>query len=194
MTNRVAVKITDFLCKNNTIKGEEKDIYIYGFEIFFSNIVNLLIVVILGFLAHQFYHAALFYIVFMITRSYSGGYHASTYLKCNIAFGSVFITTMIISRLLVSESSPVYLIMLLAIYIGCIFEYAPIENENKKLTEGDKQKHRKTSILISICWTLLVFVLYFISRTYATTLTLTLAMIAMLMLIEVNKRKGVILE
>lgn len=189
MTNRVAVKITDFLCKNNTIRGEDKDIYIYGFEIFISNLVNLLIVVILGLLAHQFYHAALFYIVFMITRTYSGGYHASTYLKCNIAFGSVFIATIVISRLLMPYISLVYLIVFLAIYIGCILEYAPIENVNKILSEEDKKKHRKTSIQLSIFWTILVLVLYFISKDYATTLTLTLVMIAMLMLIEVNKRK-----
>ncbi len=189
MANRIAVKIADFLCKNNTIRDEDKDIYIYGFEIFFSNLINFTIVVVLGYLLNELAHAALFYIAFVVTRSYSGGYHASTYLKCNIAFASVFILTMIISRLSLPGISLIYLLVFLAIYVGCILEYAPIENSNKPLSEPGKNKYRKISIVISMCWTVIVIALYFIAKEYATTLTLTLVMIAMLMLIEVNKRK-----
>ena len=189
MTNRVAVKIADFLCKNNTIRDEDKDIYIYGFEIFFSNLINFTIVVVLGYLLGLFFNAMLFYIAFVITRSYSGGYHASTYLKCNIIFASVFLITMFTSRLLLPTISLVYLLVFMAIYIGCIFEYAPIENSNKPLLESDKLKYRKISIVISICFTVSVVILYFIAKEYAATLTLTLVAVAMLMLIEVNKRK-----
>lgn len=189
MANRVAVKIADFLCKNNTIRDEDKEIYIYGFEILFSNIINFTIVAVLGYLLGQFYQSMLFYIAFVITRSYSGGYHASTYLKCNLVFALVFLATMMISRILLPTISLVYLLVFLAIYIGCIMEYAPIENSNKKLSESEKLKYRKNSIIISIGWTIIVIALYYIAKEYATTLTLTLVMIAMLMLIEVNKRK-----
>ncbi len=189
MANRVAVKIADFLCKNNTIRNKDKDIYIYGFEIFLSNLTNFTIVVVLGYLLNLFYHAMLFYIAFVVTRSYSGGYHASTYLKCHIAFASIFLVTMFMSRLLLPTISLVYLLVFIAIYIGCIFEYAPIENSNKPLLELDKLKYRKISIVISLCWTAFVVALYFIAREYAATLTFTLVFVAMLMLIEVNKRK-----
>jgi hypothetical protein len=77
----------------------------------------------------------------------------------------------------------------MAIYVGCILEYAPIENHHKKLLEADKIKYRKISIIISICWTSAAIILYFIAKEFAATLTLTLVMVAMLMLIEVNKRK-----
>lgn len=189
MANRVAVKIADFLCKNNTIRNEDKDIYIYGFEIFFSNIINFIIIMGLGCLLNQFYQAILFYIVFVVTRSYTGGYHASTYLKCNIAFASVFLVTMFITRMLLPTISLVYLLGFMAIYIGSVLEYAPIENGKKVLSETDKQKYRKVSIIISLCWSVAVIILYFFEKEYATTLTLTLVMIAMLMLIEVNKKK-----
>ncbi len=189
MANRVAVKIADFLCKNNTIRDEDKDIYIYGFEIFFSNVINFTIVIVLGFLLKQFYQALLFYIAFVITRSYSGGYHASTYLKCNIVFASVFLVTMLLSRILLPTISLVYLLVFMAIYIGCILEYAPIVNSNKQLLDADKIRYRKISIAISICWVVAVIALYFLAKEYAATLTLTLVMVALLMLIEVNKRK-----
>ncbi len=189
MAHRAAVKIADFLCKNNTIQDEDKDIYIYGFEIFLSNLINFTIVAVLGYLLNQFNEAMLFYVAFVTTRSYSGGYHASTYLKCNIIFASVFLITMLVSRILLPTISLVYLLVFMAIYIGCILEYAPIENSNKKLLESDKIRYKKISIVISICWTVLVTVVYFIAKEYATTLTMTLVMVAMLMLIEENKRK-----
>lgn len=189
MANRVAVKIADFLCINDIIRHEEKDIYIYGFEIFFSNLINFTIVMVLGLLLNQFFHAMLFYVVFVVTRSYSGGYHASTYLKCNLTFASVLLVTLLISRLLLPTISLAYLLVFMAIYVGCILEYAPIENNHKKLLDSDKIKYRKISIVISICWTAVAIVLYFIAKEFAATLTLTLVMVAMLMLIEVNKRK-----
>lgn len=189
MANLVAVKITDFLIKNNTISYEDKEVYIYGFEIFFSNIVNFILIMGVGLFLKQFYHALLFYIVFVVTRSYCGGYHASTYVKCNIAFVGTFIVTVIASNIIYPTISLVYVVAFLAIYIGCILEYAPIDNIHKRLTEEDKNKFRKISIIISIFWTVTVITLYFLAKHYATTLAFTLVMIAMLMLIEVNKRK-----
>lgn len=189
MINRVALIITDFLCKNETIKEEDRDIYIYGYEIFISNMINFLIVFIIGLLFHRLDHAAIFYISFVVTRSYCGGYHASTYTKCFFAFIAVFTTTLVTSELLLPGFNLFYIIMFLAIYISCIIEYAPIENINKDFTKGESKKHRKTSIILSICWTVLVFVFYFMAIKYAVTLTLTLVMVAMLMFIEINKRK-----
>lgn len=189
MANRFALKIADFLCRSNTIHHEEKEIYVYGFEILFSNIVNFVLIMVMGLLFKQFYHALLFYTVFVVTRSYCGGYHASTYMKCNITFVGTFIVTVIASNMIYPTISFVYLIVFLAIYIGCILEYAPIDNVHKRLTEEDKSRYRNISIIISVFWTVITIALYFLAKHYATTLTLTLVMIAMLMLIEVNKKK-----
>lgn len=165
------------------------DIYIYGFEILISNIVNFCIILILGLLFHQFFHAMLFYIAFVVTRSYTGGYHASTYLKCNLAFASIFIVTVLLTRLLLPTISLVYLLGFIAIYFGTVLEYAPIENSNKAILEMDKIRYRKISIVISIFWSVITIALYFTAKSYATTLSLTLTMIAMLMIVEVNRRK-----
>ncbi len=83
----------------------------------------------------------------------------------------------------------VYLLVFLAIYIGCIIEYAPIDSKNKELTKDKKTKFKKISILISFIWTAIITILYLVAREYATTITFTLVMIAMLMLVEVNKRR-----
>jgi accessory gene regulator B len=187
--HKFATMIADSLHKNEVIEVEQKDIYAYGYEVILSSILNLSLVLVSGILLHQIPNAIIFYLVFVITRLYSGGYHANSYLKCNVIFVMVFLITIAVSKLLYQEMSFVYLLVFLSIYIGSILEYAPIENANKKLTDEDKLKFRKISIGISGCWTLIVCILYFLVREYALTITITLVMIAILMIIEINNRR-----
>ena len=189
MANKVAVMITDYLYKNKTIDEDHKDIYIYGFEIFISNTINFCLIMGLGLALREIAHSVLFYVVFVVTRSFSGGYHAGTYLKCNILFAVIYMTTLLLSKLMNPFMSLVYILVFLAIYIGCILEYAPIDSEHKKLNKEDKKRFKKTCIIISLVWTGIIIILYLTAKEYATTLTLTLVMIAMLMLIEVYKRR-----
>ncbi|MDF2472889.1 MAG: putative accessory regulator protein [Anaerocolumna sp.] len=189
MIHKFATIIADSLFKNKIIPDEQKDIYIYGYEILLSSMLNLSLVLISGILLHQIPSAVIFYIVFVITRLYSGGYHADSYLKCNVIFVIVFLLTIAVSKLLYHEMSFVYLIIFLSIYIGSVLEYAPIENANKKLTEENKVKYRKISIWISVGWTVAACILYFLIKEYALTLTITLVMIAILMIVEINSRK-----
>lgn len=194
MIHKFAQMVADFLCDNDTIKEEEKDIYIYGYEIIISNIVNFLIILTLGLLLHQVIDGFLFYIVFIITRQYCGGYHANTYLKCNILFGTLCLVTLCFSKMLYPYTSFISLLILFLIYIGCILEYAPIDNEHKKISAEDKKKYRRISIWISVLWSAVDIVLYLTVKKYAITLTITLVIIAMLMVIEINRRKEFILE
>lgn len=191
MANKVALMITDYLSKNKTINENQRDVYIYGFEILVSNIINLCLIVGLGFIMGTVSHSVLFYIVFVVTRSYSGGYHAESYFKCNVLFTVIYLTTLLLSKLMNPFMSLVYLLVFLAIYVGCIIEYAPIDNEHKKLTTKDKKRFKKISIIISFIWTGIIIILYLTAKEYATTLTLTLVMIAVLMLTEVYKRREI---
>jgi accessory gene regulator B len=189
VANKVAVIITDYLYKNKTIDENHKDVYIYGFEILISNVINFCLIMGLGIMFREFIHSFLFYVVFVVTRSFCGGYHAGSYLKCNVLFTVIYLTTLLFSKLMNPFMSLVYLFIFLAIYIGCVIEYAPIDSENKKLTKDNKQRFKSISILISLMWTGLIVILYLTAREYATTITLTLVMIALLMLVEVNKRR-----
>lgn len=189
VANKVAVIITDYLYKNKAIDENHKEVYIYGFEICISNIINFCLIMGLGLILREFINSVLFYVVFVVTRSFSGGYHADSYLKCNVLFGIIYLITILFSKVMTPFMSFVYLLVFLAIYIGCIIEYAPIDSKNKELTKDKKTKFKKISILISFIWTAIITILYLVAREYATTITFTLVMIAMLMLVEVNKRR-----
>lgn len=189
VTNKVAVMITDYLYRNKAIDENHKEVYIYGFEICISNVINFCLIMGFGLILREVINSVLFYIVFVVTRSFSGGYHADSYLKCNVLFASIYLITILFTKVMTPFMSLVYLLVFLAIYIGCIIEYAPIDSENKKLTKDNKVKFKRVSILISFIWTAIITIFYLIAREYATTITFTLVMIAMLMLVEVNKRR-----
>ena len=58
--------IVGFLCKNDIITDEEKNIYQYGFEIGISNLVNVFIAIMLGLLFSQLVSILIFLCVFSV--------------------------------------------------------------------------------------------------------------------------------
>lgn len=72
-----------YLVKNGLIEQDKMAIYKYGYEILISNISVALIV---RAIFSEFIESIIFLMVFAIMRKYCGGYHANTYLKCEIIF------------------------------------------------------------------------------------------------------------
>ena len=89
-------------------------------------------------------------------RMYTGGYHAKTYFKCNVVFGLLFFLNILMFQYIVENELEIQLCIttLLSFYI--IERFAPVENENKKLTSRQKKKYKKISIVLFIIY-------YFIS-------------------------------
>ena len=71
----LTMKIVNFLIKNDVIKKDDQEIYIYGFD---RILTPLLFGVILG----ELYQGLIFVFSFMALRKYSGGYHANTPIQC----------------------------------------------------------------------------------------------------------------
>ena len=78
--------ITNFLISKNVINESEFEIYIYGFETFFSGVIDFIITLILGTIFGNIIAAVIFFVMFISVRMYAGGYHADSYLKCKIIF------------------------------------------------------------------------------------------------------------
>ena len=79
--------------------------------------------------------------LFVILRNYTGGYHASTKLRCRDILNQVKIPE---GFILIIISTMAYVLL---------FIYAPIENVNKQLEESTFIKNRRISRIIGfICW------------------------------------------
>lgn len=182
--------IVDFLLKKKVIKQEEAEIYVYGFQIIISSLFGIIIVCILGILLKSLPLSLIFLFVFIITRKYCGGYHARTFFRCCFLFLFSFLAILSLKEILIDRLEIYHIICFLLIYLMTIFQYAPIENENKKISEKSKVSNRNKSIILSFLWSIIALALYSFSKELSLMIILTLALVTILILIVELRKVG----
>lgn len=189
LIHSAAVIITFFLFKNNLIHNKEKRIAIYGFEILFSSILNIVLAIVIGALFHQLIDTIIFVAILIFARSFCGGYHADTYLKCNIIFCGNLCLVLILSRLLTGMPIRFFLLLWLVIF-AIITIYAPIENKYKSIDSIQKRIAKKISVILcGIVGTISIMLMPQYSH-IAYILFLTYLSIVFMMIIEIQKKGG----
>ena len=91
MVNKLSKNVAVFFMENDLIQKDEIDIYIYGLQLIISSIIGISIILVAGIIFERFKDSLIFLFIFIIMRQYSGGYHADSYLKCNLFFISIFV-------------------------------------------------------------------------------------------------------
>lgn len=183
MITKFANIMADFFINNNIVKYHEREIYRYGTEVIISVFINFFIVFLCGIILGEIIAAIVFFYVFLLLRRYCGGYHADTYLKCNLIFSANIVFVLIciknseyFNNLFVFFSTITSVLLTIAL--------SPIINKNKPLSENKIGKYRKLSIFIMIIMALLVYFLLLVSRSLALTISLSMFSVSVAMLIE----------
>lgn len=146
--HNVAVRIAAFLCAEEIISKEQEDICIYGTELLMSSLIEVINVCIAGAVFGTFWQSMLYLICMMAVRSYTGGYHADSYLRCNAAFIAAYAGTVGIWFICKSFSVSVWMWLPVLLAFIYIIKEAPIENRNKILTPFEKRKYKKISVCV----------------------------------------------
>lgn len=76
MLKAISEKIVNWQINNGFLKEEEKKIYIYAYEIFLNQVINLLISGLVAWVFHVPEVVLVFLMCYIPLRSYCGGYHA----------------------------------------------------------------------------------------------------------------------
>ena len=69
-------------------------IYKYGIDIIINKLVHIFFICIIGYLYNVLFETVLFLVFYSTLREYSGGFHASTKIRCFIC--TLFVTFMMI--------------------------------------------------------------------------------------------------
>ena len=182
--------LVDFLLHKGTVREEDREIYVYGYQIIISSMFGIILVLILGVLLKCLPESLTFLVVFIITRQYCGGYHARTFLKCCLLFVFAYLAILLLMELIMNRIVIYQIICLLLIYIITIFKYAPVENENKRLSGKTKALNRKKSIALSLFWSLIAIGLYSWSHVLSLMIVLTLILITIFILVVEFRKEG----
>ena len=184
----LAGRITDYFIKKKIILAEDKNIYIYGGEITISTFIGISIVIIIGLISYHILDSILFLLCFIPVRIYTGGYHADTYIKCNLIFGAVFIMFLVVKNIIPPEIDLLFSISIMILSITTILILSPIENKYKPLYGNEKIKYKIMSIIFSLIWCICSIILYIFNIKIYLSVALTMFTIATSMVVEILKQ------
>ena len=181
--NYLVSKIVTFLTEQEVISSESdvQDFYRYGIEISISSFLNIFVVLLLGIIINHIAESIIFLLLFILIRSFTGGYHADTYFRCNLLMCITFILTVLANCMFSNKLSLSIIIVLICVTELIVSVLGPIENKNKPIDDSKKIKLKITgTAMTSIinCAGLILRESYLGTMIIFTTFLIVLLMIA----------------
>lgn len=149
MLKLCANKVTSILIHSDAIDKEDYELYSYGFETLIAFIVNILVILSVGFIFDKFSQTLLFLACYCPIRQFTGGYHAENYRNCLLVFITIFLINIaILHNAMIYSLNEIVILLAFISYIGIYF-LAPIEHRNNPLSNKEKKHYKKIAITLS---------------------------------------------
>ena len=165
------------------------EIYVYGFELIISSIVETGALIFIGCVIGKFVETLLFLFTFSSIRLFSGGYHANSYLKCFVVTMVCYILILLIMNILSGLSNNVIILIAFIVFFLSLILFmkiCPVQSNGKTIFDPKKQKRLS---VIALC---INIILAIVLLDYLLTIVLsTIFMVDILIVIEKIKQ-GVI--
>ncbi len=177
---KLSQRIGNELVHSNVIEAEDAEIYIYGINQILVSVLNVSSSLIIGLIFGVFLEIAVFMATYIPLRSFAGGYHANTPLRCYI-FSVIMLIIVSSGMKYLHLTEWVYYAVLLAAAL-IVLVFAPVEDRNKPLDEIEHKVYKRrtifiagTELLIGLAFKLVKLDNLFIAVAYSlTTLSLML--------------------
>lgn len=183
---RIARIIASEMVRYNVIADDEDvyECYVYGLQLAFSSILIFVVMLFLAAISGNIVECILFAVFFCPLRAFAGGYHCKKYFSCFF----LSITFWIILAVLLHLSAYSYTVVSAAVFAVAalyILFNAPMEHNNKPLSEAEMRSNRKFVIVLlllqSVCY---LFLLKLALYSFAFILGYSMAVITILMITE----------
>lgn len=181
--------LSSWLVKHDVIESDDRELYEYAMYSFLISVMPLAIFLIASGVIGMLAEGLLIVIPFMVTRKFSGGYHAKhAYICMMISAGLLTSSFYIINHV---ECN--WIVHMLATISGLsVVINSPIDSENKRLEEEEINQYRHTTRLLVIITIIWYFVLITLNlRRYAVCLAVGLVLTAILQIPCIVLSEGV---
>lgn len=137
-------------------------------------------------------YSLLYYIIFVFLRLYTGGFHANTYLMCNLVYLVITVSVLGISKVaIVTNKYPLIVhILIILTSVFTVIWLAPIENKNKPLSVKKRERNKKISIASIIVLSIFACIMFFLMKSIAIVTTFTLLAISVLIVASTDEKGG----
>lgn len=155
----ISRRIANMLVHNSIADEQEKAVVAYGLEVSFYKAIHLCIAVLIGAMFGRIFDILVFHLFYQKLRTYAGGYHAKTNLRCFIC--SCVITVTVLSFWLICPQGyhMVLTIVFLIVSIPVIWILSPVEAAEKPLDEIEQTLYRKRSRIFFIIESFIILIL-----------------------------------
>lgn len=189
LINRISDKLAIMLAENNIISNGNIHIYSYGIELFLLKLLMYGILLFIGFLINTLLVTAIFTLVYITLREFTGGYHCSTPLRC--------ITVSIVICLILAAGYQFGTIVLYKVMVWAsaaavviIIVFSPIASLAKPISDKQFRQSRLISRYISILlFTVSVIFVFINIRYFSYPISFALLCDSFLLIIEKEKQK-----
>jgi accessory gene regulator B len=164
------------------IISKNRAIYKFRIEILISILVEILLIMIIGFILDCFFEALIYNVIFLVLRKYTGGYRCITHLG-NISTYVAFFGLYLIMKDYFNFSTVVLCIIILIIE-GIIVYLSPVQSNNRILNELEQKKYHLCSITLSILISITCLILKLLNNSLYTILIYSFSLVAILMVGE----------
>jgi accessory gene regulator B len=153
MIEKMATGMMQYYMRKNIVDEQKKEVYVYGFQLLISTICNVVLILIVA-VCFGVVTESLFLIAsFVVMRSVGGGYHADTHRACIILFCLVFVVFSLLNIHLFYRFANIYMLAVSIAAFLVIWEIAPVEAPNRRLSVAKEERLRDGSLLISSIFT-----------------------------------------
>lgn len=149
MKNNLYERITNALIKAGAVPPEDSALYEYGIKMGLLMVINIVTAVLIGLFLGMIWQCIIFLAAYNPVRTYAGGSHANTPLKCYLFSIPAMFAILFGIKLIPWNGYAVVIVLILAGAV--IWLLAPVEDANKPLDQLERKVYgRKARIYMAV--------------------------------------------
>ena len=133
MIETICKSIIKYFGRTLSLSEEEKTIYQYCLEAFLSKSLFIVSLLLFGILTKRVIISLLYILTLAPLRSFGGGAHLSTRIKCNIKWKSLSLFSILLCPFICKYTSCVFWSILYILFLTYTLFRTPVDTKNKRL-------------------------------------------------------------
>ncbi|MFR0866365.1 MAG: accessory gene regulator ArgB-like protein [Eubacterium sp.] len=178
--NQIVSLLSRWLIKHNAIAPSDRELYEYALYSFLLSLTPLIIFLVISGVIGMFWEGMLIVFPFMVLRKFAGGFHAKHAFVCLIvSTGLLALCLYVVAHI----SNKCFFDGLVAVAVINIIIHSPIDSENRRLSETEKEQYSwMTRFLVIVIMMFYVILIIVRLRYYASCVAISLCLSALLQL------------
>lgn len=186
MLSYISNKSVELLVNKGIIAIERKNVYFYGFQVLYSNMMCISAIMMLGYLQKHLIPSVIFLVLFSGLRTKVGGYHASTYGMCFLSTILAYEIYILIAGFINGNIFLQYVLLLSSLLM--IYLHAPVGSKYKSWDEKQKKESKRSIKKHIVCIGILsIFACSCCKWDYITYIISCITVICGMMLVTIAK-------